>query len=418
MSFDFEKLRSQFPALARVYANEPAIYLDGPAGSQVPRCVIDAISEYYCHHNANRSGHFFTSHETDELMQDAHRAAAAWFGTDDPHETIFGANMTSLTFQFSRAYGRTISANDTIVVTRLDHDANCSPWRLMARDCGAKLRVVNVRTADATLDIDDFARALESRPKLVAVTAASNSVGSRTPIKQLIAMAHAAGAEVYVDAVHYAPHALLDVKDWNADFVVCSAYKFYGPHVGLLWGRKQRLAELEAYKVVPAPNDAPGKWMTGTQNHAAICGVRAAIDYLCSIGREVSNDSSAPRRMALVAAMAAIERYERSLLEPLMAGLLRIPKLKVFGITDPSRFDERVPTLAMTLDGMPSATLAQKLGQRGIASWHGHYYAIAICDALGQNEHGMLRLGLMHTNTLREVERTLAALSEIAHGGS
>ncbi len=311
----FPQLRHHFPALSRQHAGQPVIYLDGPAGSQVPQSVIDAISQYYCQHNANRSGQFETSRETDELMQDAHAAAAAWFGTDDPAETIFGANMTTLTFQFSRALSREWSAGDTVVVTQLDHDANVSPWRLAAADRGAKLRTVRVNVHDATLDLDDYARALESCPRLVALTAASNSVGTRTPLAQLIDMAHQVGAEVYVDAVHYAPHALIDVRAWQADYVVCSAYKFFGPHVGLLYGRSQRLAELQAYKVTPAPDVAPGKWMTGTQNHAAICGVTAAIDYVCSIGRAVTNATAggqaANRRTALVAAMQAIENYEQ-----------------------------------------------------------------------------------------------------------
>ena len=406
----FPQLRQQFPALARQQNGQGVIYLDGPAGSQVPQSVIDAISDYYCHHNANRSGQFATSHETDRLMQDAHEAAAAWFGTEDANETVFGANMTSLTFQFSRALSREWSSGDTVVVTQLDHDANVSPWRLAAADRGAQLRTVRVNASDATLDLADFAEALKSRPRLVALTAASNSVGTRTPLVKLIEMAHAAGAEVYVDAVHYAPHGLIDVQAWQADYVVCSAYKFYGPHVGLLFGRSQRLAELKAYKVTPAPDSSPGKWMTGTQNHAAICGVRAAIDYICSIGRSLLKQSAAERRPAIVAAMQAIEVYERSLLTRLLEGLREIPQVKVHGITDPARLIERVPTLALTIDGLPSIEAARRFGEQGIYAWHGHYYAIAICEALGQSANGMVRIGLMHTNTLEEVERTLAAL--------
>lgn len=408
------ELRQQFPALARRQGDQTVVYLDGPAGSQVPQTVIDAIGDYYRHHNANRCGQFATSHETDAQMADAHRAAAAWFGTDDPDETIFGANMTTLTFQFSRALARRWGADDTVVVTKLDHDGNVSPWRLAARDSGARLRVVEVRRQDATLDLDDFARALELRPKLVAVTAASNSVGTRTPIAQLISMAHEAGAEVYVDAVHLAPHALLDAPGWQADYVVCSAYKFFGPHVGMLRGRRERLEALEAYKLIPAPDELPGKWMTGTQNHAAICGVRAAIDYLCDIGRRVLSDAACQRRPALRAAMAAIEAYERELCQQLVEGLQQLPRVRIFGITDPSRFHERVPTLALSVEGMPSAEVARRLGERGIYCWHGHYYAIAICEALGQKEHGMVRLGLMHTNTPAEVERTVQALRELA----
>lgn len=406
------ELRKQFPAMARVQSGQPVVYLDGPAGSQVPLSVIDAIGNYYRYHNANRSGQFPTSHETDQLMADAHCAAAAWFGGDDPKEIVFGANMTTLTFQFSRAHARTWQPKDTIVVTRLDHDANVSPWRLAAADRGVTLRTVEVRREDATLDEDDFARALELEPRLVAVTAASNSVGSRTPIARLAAMAHQAGAEVYIDAVHLAPHALLDAAAWNADYIVCSAYKFFGPHVGMLWGRHQRLEELEAYKVQPAPDRSPEKWMTGTQNHAAICGVTAAIDYVCSLGRQLANPS-VTRREALTQAMTAIESYERELVTRLISGLQQIPKVRVFGITHPSQFDRRVPTVALTVDGIPSSSVAARLSQHGIYCWHGHYYAIAICDALGQSANGMVRLGLMHTNTVEEVDRTLEALQTI-----
>jgi selenocysteine lyase/cysteine desulfurase len=278
------------------------------------------------------------------------------------------------------------------------------------------LRVVEVRRDDATLDLIDFARALVLRPKLVAVTAASNSVGTRTPIADLITMAHGAGAEVYVDAVHLAPHALLDARAWQADYIVCSAYKFFGPHVGMLWGRRERLESLEAYKLIPAPDQLPGKWMTGTQNHAAICGVRAAIDYVCDIGRGLLGDAACQRRPALRAAMAAIEAYERKLAEQLIDGLQQLPRVRVFGITDSARMSERVPTLALTVEGLPSAEVARRLGERGIYCWHGHYYAIAICEALGQEDQGMVRLGLMHTNTPAEVERTLEALREIANG--
>ena len=406
-------LRSQFPALARQHDGRSVIYLDGPAGSQVPQSVIEAIGDYYRHHHANRSGQFATSRETDQLMAEAHRAAAAWFGVDDPEETIFGANMTTLTFQFSRAHARTWRPGDAVVVTKLDHDANVSPWRLAAADTGARQREVEVRREDATLDDEDFAKALELRPKLVALTAASNSVGSRTALPRLIGMAHAAGAEVYVDAVHLAPHAQLDAIGWDADYIVCSAYKFFGPHVGMLWGRRERLEQLQAYKVRPAPDSLPGKWMTGTQNHAAICGVTAAIDYLASIGRALEGPSL-DRRAALTVAMKSIERYERELVARLIRGLEQIPHLRVFGITDVQRFDMRVPTLALAIDGQPSAEVAARLAQRGIYCWHGHYYAIAICEALGQSENGMVRLGLMHTNTAEEVDRTLQCLAEIA----
>lgn len=407
-------LRERFPALSRKLRDQSVIYLDGPAGSQVPESVIDSIGLYYRNHNANRSGHFASSHETDQLMDDAHSAAAALFGTSDPTETIFGANMTSLTFSFSRALARSWTPGDEVVVTQLDHDANITPWRMAAEDRGASVRVAKVRTADATLDLDDFASQINERTRLVAVTCASNSVGSRTPIEQLIQIAHDHGAEVYLDAVHFAPHSRIDVVNWHADYVVCSGYKFFGPHVGLLWGRKDRLEALQAYKVRPAPEHAPGKWMTGTQNHAALCGLTAAIDYLCLIGRLVSGDAIADRRKALDAAFQAVEGYECQLVGRLLEGLKQIPRVTVFGITEQSRLRERVPTVALSVEGRPSADVAAHLGERGVFCWHGNYYAVDVCNVLGMSEHGMVRLGLMHTNTEEEVDRTLEALSTIA----
>ncbi len=407
-------LRRQFPSLSRMHADQPVVYLDGPAGSQVPQSVIDAISDYYVRCNANRNGHFASSHQTDHLMEDAHRAAAAWFNATDPDETIFGANMTSLTFSFSRALAQAWKPGDEVVVTQLDHDANITPWRMAAKDRGASTRMVRVKKDDATLDLDHFAEQINPRTRLVAVTCASNSVGSRTQVAQLVDIAHRSGAEVYLDAVHLAPHSLIDVQQWQADFVVCSAYKFFGPHVGLLWGRKKRLQSINAYKVRPAPNDTPGKWMTGTQNHAAICGVTAAIDYLCDIGRKLSGQSNLDRRSALTSAFPAIENYEQRLLTRLVAGLSEISGIKVFGITDPNQFAQRVPTIALTVDGRPSAEVAARLGEAGIFAWHGNYYAVEVCDALGQSQHGMVRLGLLHTNTMEEVERTLQAVAKIA----
>ncbi len=411
------KLRAQFPALRRTHAGRPVVYLDGPAGSQVPQSVIDAISNYYHHHNANRGGKFDTSRETDQLMRAAHRHAADWFGADDPDEVIFGANMTTLTFQFSRALAQTWKSGDRIVVTQLDHDGNVTPWRLAAQDVGVEVSQVRVHPADATLDVQHFSELVQPGVKLVAFTCASNSVGSKAPIKQLVEIAHAAGAEVYMDAVHYAPHCLIDVAEWNADYCVCSGYKFFGPHVGLLWGRKSRLEELTAYKLRPAPQQPPGKWMTGTQNHAAICGVAAAIEYVASIGEQLGNSpemSELSRRAKLKRAFHAIEAYESSLVLRLLNGLRSISGVSVYGITDVASMSRRVPTVALNIHGLNSATAAEKLAERGIFCWHGDYYAVDVCQALGQQPTGMIRLGLMHTNTVDEVHQTLEAIRELA----
>jgi cysteine desulfurase family protein (TIGR01976 family) len=411
------ELRTQFPSLARRSPDgtQPAIYLDGPAGSQVPQVVIDAVSNYYLNHNANSGGKFPSSVETTQMLTEAHRAAADWFGASDWRECIFGANMTTLTMAFSRALSKTWRAGERIVVTELDHDGNVTPWKLAAADARVEVATVRVNPNDATLDMDDFRRQVTPGTRLVALTCASNSVGSKPPIQELIEVAHAAGAEVYLDAVHYAPHGLIDVQSWNADYCVCSAYKFFGPHVGLLWGRLERLEALAAYKLRPAPAHPPGKWMTGTQNFAAIAGVVAAIDYIAHIGRRLSSPSDAclSRREYLRQAFTAIELYERELLAQLISRLSQIPQVRIFGITDELRFAERVPTIALALQGWTSAEVATALGQLGIYCWHGDYYAVDVCRALGQADAGMVRLGILHTTTQAEIERTVQAIAAL-----
>ncbi len=412
------ELRAAFPSLSRLdpLSNLPVVYLDGPAGSQVPQVVMDAVIDYYQHHNANSAGVFATSLETVEIMNQAHQAAADWFGSSNAQECIFGANMTTLTMAFSRAISRTWQQGDRVVVTELDHDANVTPWALAAKDVGAELVQVKVNVSDGTLDEADFAAKLTPRTRLVAFTAASNSVGSTTRIKELAQRAHRVGAEVYIDAVHWAPHRAIDVLDWDVDYCICSAYKFFGPHVGILWGRYERLEQLASYKLRPSPAHAPGKWMTGTQNFAAIAGVKAAIDYVASIHSRLAPEiaASATRRQSLCAAFESLQKYETELVHQLIQGLLDIPRVRVFGITDPARLQERVPTVVFTLEGIGSREVARQLAQRGIFSWHGDYYAVDICRALGQAEHGMVRLGILHTTTPAEIERTLEALRKVS----
>lgn len=409
------ELRSAFPALQRLTpdGNQPVVYLDGPAGSQVPRVVLDAIHDYYAYHNANTGGMFPSSRETGEMMTAAHQAAADWFGADDPRECVFGANMTTLTMAFSRALAKTWLPGQRIVVTELDHDGNVTPWKLAAADAGVQVETVRIRPDDATLDMQDFKAKVTPGTRLVAFTCASNSVGSRTRIAEMVEIAHAAGAEVYLDAVHYAPHNLIDVQRWNADYCVCSAYKFFGPHVGLLWGRLERLEALTAYKLRPSPQHSPGKWMTGTQNFAAIAGVTAAIDYVASIGRRLApnNQGSLGRRQALQLAFECIESYERELVGQLIQGLQAIAGVRLFGIVDPNRFADRVPTVVFTIAGRTSAEVAEALGKQGIFCWHGDYYAVDVCRALGQQDCGMVRLGILHTTTAAEVERTVRAVA-------
>jgi len=404
--------REQFPALQRQFDGRAAIFLDGPAGSQVPTRVVDAISRYLTEMNANHGGHFATSRESDAMLDEAHRAVADLLGTQSPQSTVFGANMTSLTFAFSRALARRWRPGDEIIVTRLDHDANVTPWVLAAGDSGATIRWVGIHPEDCTLDLDDLRAQLTPRTRLVAVGCASNSVGTINPVAEICQLAHAAGAEVFVDAVHYAPHALVDVTAWGCDYLACSAYKFFGPHVGILWGRPELLEELPAYKVRPAGDGIPDKWMTGTQNHEGIAGVLAAIEYLADLGRQFA-PAAGDRRAALSAAFSAIGSYERVLCRELVAGLKELSQVRVWGITDEARFEHRVPTVSITHKKLSPAELADRLGQRGIFAWHGNFYALQLTETLGLEPAGLVRLGLLHYNTSEEIKRLFTALGEL-----
>ena len=415
--FPVEWCRGQFPALARQFGGQPAIFFDGPAGSQVPECVIDAIGGYLRTSNANHGGLFATSRESDAMLEAAHQALADLFGAADPTSIVFGANMTTLTFSLSRALARTWQAGDEIVVTRLDHDANVTPWVLAARDAGAKVLHLAIHPQDCTLDLDDLRRKLSPRTRLVAVGAASNAVGTINPIAEICRLAHTVGAEVFVDAVHAAPHLLPDVAAWDCDWLAASAYKFFGPHIGVLWGRADRLTQLDAYKLRPACDSLPGKWMTGTQNHECIAGALAAIEYLAALGRKVGardlGDGPTSRRQALLAAYAAIGGYERQLSAHLLDGLSRLSAVQVFGIVDRARLAERVPTFGIRHARLKPDALAAWLASRGIFVWHGNFYALPLTEALGLEPEGLVRIGLLHYNTISEIDRLLSALSEL-----
>jgi len=284
--FPVEELRAWFPALYREAAGKTPIYLDGPGGTQVPQSVIDAISDYLIHCNANHGGDFSTSRHSDLLLREAHQGMADFLNASAAEEIIFGANMTTLTFHLSRSIARTLSPGDEVLVTRLDHDANVRPWVLAARDSGAAVRFVDIHPEDCTLDLDDLRRKLSRRTRLLAIGAASNVVGTINDVAALTALAHDVGAWVFVDAVHYAPHGVIDVQAWDCDFLACSAYKFFGPHVGILYGKRRWLEELTPYKVRPCADTLPDRWMTGTQNHEGIVGVSAALEYLATVGEE------------------------------------------------------------------------------------------------------------------------------------
>ncbi|HUH05294.1 MAG TPA: cysteine desulfurase-like protein [Kofleriaceae bacterium] len=411
MPLDVDRIRARFPALTRSLNDQPVVFLDGPAGSQVPQEVADAVSRYLLSTNANTHGPFATSVESDRILGDARAAVAAFLNAGDPREVVFGPNMTTLTFALSRSLARTWNPGDEVVVTQLDHDANVTPWVLAARDAGATVRTAGVRVEDATLDLDAFDAVLSERTRLVAFGAASNSVGTLNPIAELTRRAHAAGAEVFVDAVHYAPHALTDVAAWGCDYLACSAYKFFGPHVGILWGRHDRLRALPAYQVRPAGDDMPDRFSIGTQSHEGIAGTLAAIEYLGGLG------GGGAHRPALERAFAAITLHERGLLARLLRGLAEQPEYRVWGLADPGRLAERVPTVSITHERISPNALAAALAARGIFVWSGNYYAVELSQALGREPHGMVRIGLLHYNTAAEIDRLLAALRSIADGG-
>jgi cysteine desulfurase family protein (TIGR01976 family) len=414
-TLDVPWVRSQFPALAQTINGHPSAFFDGPGGTQVPQRVIDAVSDYLRRDNANTCGAYATSRRTDAMLADA-RGAMAGFLNCGADEIVFGQNMTMLTYAMSRAIGRDLGPGDEILVTRLDHDANVSPW-LALEEKGVTIRWAEIHADDCTLDVEDLAAKLNSKTKVVAIGYASNAVGTINPVKEIIRLAHSFGALVYVDAVHYAPHGLIDVADLDCDFLVCSTYKFYGPHMGVLYGKREHLARLRPYKIRPLSDAVPLRWEWGTLNHECIAGITACVDYIADLGRHT--DPEAPtRRAAIIAAFESIHRHEHALMNRLMAGLSQIAKLKIYGITDPTCFAWRCPTLAVrvvnqTAEQTPLA-LAAKLGDRGFFTWDGNYYALNLTERLDvEKSGGFLRIGLVHYNTVEEVDRLLGALREI-----
>jgi len=401
---DLTRVRERFPALARRIHGRPAAYLDGPAGTQVPRVVIDAVGAYLAEHNANSGGVFPTSRETDAMLREAHGAAADFLGAEDPETVVFGPNMTTLTLAVSRALARTWKAGDEVVVSRLDHDANVTPWVLAARDAGVTVREIAIRTEDCTLDLEDLASKLGERTRLVAVGAASNAVGTLNPVREIVTRAHGVGAQVFIDAVHLGPHLPIDVAAWDCDFLACSAYKFFGPHVGLLWGRRESLEQLPVYKLRASPDGLPHRWHTGTENFEGIAGTMAAIDYLAGLG------GPGDRRAALLRAFDAIREHERGLAGRLLRGLSELGSVKVWGIRDPARLDERVPTVSFTHARLQPRAVAEALAAQGIFVWHGNFYALPVTESLDLEPDGMVRVGLVHYNTAEEVDRLLEAL--------
>lgn len=385
-------LRDQFPSLHRTANGFTPVYFDNPAGTQVPQQVIDAISGYFLEMNANQGGMFETSQSTDAMVYAARENVARFLNAPNPNEVVFGANMTTLNFALSRAIAQTLHPGDEIVLTRMDHDANVSPWLRIADDRGLTVRWVDIIEPECTLDLNTLEAALTEKTKLVATVHASNAVGTINPVAQIAQMAHAAGALYVVDAVQSAPHLRIDVQAIGCDFLLCSAYKFFGPHVGVLWGKYDLLASLPVYKVRPSKDVPPYRWETGTPAFELIAGVGAAVDYLMGVGID------------------AMVEYERELVLHLIEILQRKPGTHIAGITDPARYAERVPTVVFSLEGYTPTEVAAHLAAHGIYVWDGNYYAVEIMNRLNKPD-GMVRVGLAHYNTHEELERFEAALN-------
>ncbi len=410
--FDVEWARAQFPALQQTVNGRPVVFFDAPGGTQVPQRVIDAISNYLATSNANTHGAFLTSERTDEIYAGAHAAMADFFNCD-PDEVVFGANMTTLTFALSRAIGRELKSGDELLVTQLDHDANVSPW-VALEERGPKVRTADIKPADCTLDMFDLQAKIRRNTRLVAVGYAANAVGTINDVAEVVRLAHAVGAMAFIDAVHYAPHGLIDVRALDCDFLVCSSYKFFGPHMGVMFGKREHLQRLRPYKLRACTEQLPDRWESGTQNHEGMAGVVATIEYLADLGRQHAPEARS-RRESLAAAYDAMVQYERELTERLISGLLGISGLTFYGIKDPAKFDQRTPTVAIRMEGYTPRELAEQLGKRGIFTWDGNYYAVDLAERLGvQQNGGMLRIGLAHYNTAEEVDRLLGELRGLA----
>jgi cysteine desulfurase family protein (TIGR01976 family) len=406
---DLTAIRARFPALAAHEDGRPVAYLDGPGGSQVPREVLDAMLGYLERDNANLGGAFRASRASDDVIE-AGRAAIADLVGGDPGEIAFGANMTTLNFLLAHAVTRTLRPGDEIITTTLDHDANVSPWLLVAQDRGLVVHQVGVVDPDLDLDLDELERLICERTRIVAFTLASNAVGTLPDARRIADLAHRVGALAWADAVHYAPHRRIDVASLGVDVLLCSPYKFFGPHLGCAWARKELLESWPADRVRPADEVPAGhRFETGTQSHEAIAAATAAVDYLASLGE------GANRRSRLDDAYSRIRAYEEELSAHALQRLAAIPGLRVYGISDPTSVARRTATFCVTLEGHAPRSLAEALGAESIASWDGNYYALSIMQRLGLEEHGGgLRIGFLHYTTRDEVDRALDVLERLA----
>jgi cysteine desulfurase family protein (TIGR01976 family) len=403
-----EEIRENFPALERRHNDQAVAYFDGPGGTQVPRAVVEAMADYLYRHNANTHWAYPTSAETDAIIENA-RCALADFVHAAPSEIVFGANMTTLTFHLGRALGRGYRPGDEIVITELDHHANVAPWRALEKERGVTVRLARMIPETGELDWDHFARQVNARTKLIAIGAASNALGTITDVRRAGEMAHAVGAQIFADAVHYAPHALIDVREMDCDFLSCSAYKFYGPHIGILYAKQDLLAALDFPKLIPAPDAAPERAETGTQNHEGIAGAGAAVDFLASLAW-----GETTRREGLRLAFEALHLRGCDLATQLWDGLSQIDGVSLYG---PPPDKPRTPTIAFTIQGVSSTGVATRLADLGLFASNGDFYATTVIERLGHVTDGVVRAGCSCYTTSEEVERLLEGVRAIARSG-
>jgi cysteine desulfurase family protein (TIGR01976 family) len=411
-----EIVRAHFPSL-----HSETLFFDNPGGTQVAQEVIERMQHYYLHNNANHGGAFRTSRASDAVVGEARQAMADFLNAPRAEEIIFGQNMTSLTLHISRSLARTLHPGDEIVVTRLDHDANIAPWLLIAEDRACQIRWVDIHPEDCTLDMEELERQISERTKIVAVGYASNAVGTVNDVQRVVQLAHRVGAVCFIDAVQHAPHKPIDVQKLDCDLLACSAYKFFGPHTGILYGKYELLDSLKAYKVRPAGNLPPDKFETGTQSFESIAGVLGVLEYLAALGKTYGAEFAAPyqqrfsgRKLELKQAMTAIEAYEVDISAALLAGLRSVPGLHLWGITDPERIQQRVPTFSFSLQGWHPRAVAEELGKENINVWDGNFYALAVLERLGlEAQGGIVRVGAAHYNTRDEVDKLVEMLQRI-----
>jgi cysteine desulfurase family protein (TIGR01976 family) len=413
-SLAIDSVRACFPALERTRAQHPVAYFDGPGGTQVPRSVVEAMSEYLCHHNANTHWNYATSIETDEILLSARNSFADFFNAS-PEEVVFGANMTTLTYHVARALGRRLSRGDEVIITELDHHGNVGPWEALAVERGVSLRVVKMLPDTGQLDWDDFEAKVTPRTKVVAVGAASNALGTISDVLRAARLGHDAGAVVFVDGVHYAPHALPDVRALDCDFFICSAYKFYGPHVGVLFGKREVLDSTDFPRLRPASNDAPERAETGTLNHEGIAGAAAAVEFLASLGGSNGTSkgtSNGTRRERLRSAYEALHAHSIFLLKRLWSGLSEIEGVKLYG---PHIDSPRTPTVAFTVQNMASSEVARQLSDHwGVFVSHGDFYAATVIERLQLGPEGLVRAGCACYTTEEEIDRLIEGVRHIA----